>query len=165
MGRNHEVPLALTPFDITVASMPETVTQWHRFDDLNADQLYELLRFRQNIFVVEQRSPYPDLDGLDHGAWHLAARAEGELAGYLRLIARPLRIGRIAVAAPLRRQGLARRLMNKALLRCREHYPGRDVVLAAQEHLVPFYNSFGFAVASKLYDDCGVPHVEMKLKR
>ncbi|MFL5266714.1 MAG: GNAT family N-acetyltransferase [Stellaceae bacterium] len=156
--------MALPPFDATVASMPEIVTQWHRFDDLNADQLYELLRFRQNIFVVEQRSPNPDLDGLDHGAWHLAARAEGDLAGYLRLIPGPLRIGRVAVAAPLRRQGLARRLMNEALSHCREHYPGLPVALTAQTYLVSFYRSFGFEPAGEPFDDFGLTHVDMALQ-
>jgi ElaA protein len=144
--------------------MPEIVTQWHRFEDLNADQLYELLRFRQNIFVVEQRSPYPDLDGLDRGAWHLAARAGGELAGYLRLIPRPLRIGRVAVAAPLRRRGLARRLMNEALARCREHYPGLPIVLTAQTYLMPFYRSLGFEPTAEPFDDFGLTHVDMELR-
>jgi ElaA protein len=51
--------------------MPEITTQWRRFDELTASELYELLRFRQSIFVVEQASAYPDLDGLDPSAWHL----------------------------------------------------------------------------------------------
>jgi ElaA protein len=83
--------------------MPEIATEWQRFETLTTVGLYELLRFRQNVFVVEQRSPYPDLDGLDREAWHLLLRAEIALAGYLRLIPRPLRIGRVAVAAPFRR--------------------------------------------------------------
>src|ERR1700730_8111113 len=122
--------------------MPKIETQWQPFEALSADQLYQLLRFRQSIFVVEQRSPYPDLDGLDQSAWHLVARTNGELAGYLRLIPQPLRIGRVTVAAPLRRRGLARSLMGEALLFCREKYPGLLVVLTAQAYLVTFYRSF-----------------------
>jgi ElaA protein len=79
--------------------MPKITTEWQRFEELPADVLYEVLRFRQSIFVVEQRSPYPDLDGFDRMAWHLLARVEGALAGHLRLIPAPLRIGRVAVAA------------------------------------------------------------------
>ncbi len=45
--------------------MPEIATEWRRFEEWTAGELYELLRFRQSIFVVEQASPYPDLDGLD----------------------------------------------------------------------------------------------------
>jgi len=44
--------------------------EWHRFEDLSAALIYEMLRFRQGIFVVEQASPYPDLDGQDERAHH-----------------------------------------------------------------------------------------------
>jgi ElaA protein len=143
--------------------MPKITTEWQRFDELSADLLYEVLRFRQSIFVVEQRSPYADLDGLDQEAWHLLLRSEGELAGYLRLIPMPIRIGRIAVASHFRRRGLGRRLMEEALRVCRERYPAEDISLAAQLNLVPFYSSFGFAVISAPYDDFGVIHVEMRM--
>jgi ElaA protein len=149
---------------MVVTSMPKITTEWQRFDALTTDQLYELLRFRQGIFVVEQRCPYPDLDGLDQRAWHLSARAEGALVGYLRLIPRPLRIGRVAVAAPSRRRGLARRLMNEALSRCREHYPGLPMALTAQTYLVSFYSSFGFKPIGEPYDDFGLAHVDMEFQ-
>ena len=144
--------------------MPEIATQWQRFEQLSATTLYEMLRFRQSIFVVEQSSPYPDLDGLDQDAWHLLLRVEGDLAGYLRLIHMPLRIGRVAIASHLRRRGLGRRLMKEALRFCRELDPDQSIVLASQLALVPFYESFGFAVCSAPYDDFGVVHVEMTLK-
>ena len=144
--------------------MPEVTTEWQRFEQLSADKLYELLRFRQRIFVVEQGSPYPDLDDLDQSAWHLLLRVDGTLAGYSRLIPAPVRIGRVAVAAPLRNRGLGRRLMEEALSFCRERYPAQDIVLAAQLSLVPFYERFGFAVTSEPYDDFGVMHVEMSLR-
>ena len=147
-----------------MTSMPKTTTEWQRFDALTADQLYQLLRFRQSIFVVEQRSPYPDLDGLDHDAWHLLLRTDGALAGYLRLMPMPVRIGRVAVALRLRRHGLGRRLMEEGLRFCREHYPAQGIVLAAQLNLVPFYTSFGFAAISEPYDDFGVLHVEMRMQ-
>lgn len=153
-----------------VTSMPKIETEWQRFTALTADALYELLRFRQDIFVVEQRSPYPDLDGLDQSAWHLAARSRRELAGYLRVV--PLsgppplvRIGRVAVAAHLRRQRIGRALMEEALLFCRTQYPAQPIVLGAQLQLTPFYESLGFSVSSPPYDDFGVPHVGMTMER
>ena len=141
--------------------MPNIVTRWQRFEQLSADKLYELLRFRQGIFVVEQSSPYPDLDGLDQDAWHLVVRVDGALTGYARLVPTPLRIGRVAVAAKQRRHGLGRTLMEEALSFCHESYPAQDIVLAAQLPLVPFYTSFGFTVISEPYEDFGVMHVEM----
>jgi predicted GNAT family N-acyltransferase len=102
----------------------------------SGSELYELLRFRQTIFVVEQRSPYPDLHGLDQKAWHLVARGESELAGYLHLmpIAGPpplVRIGRVAVSSHLRRHGIGRTLMEEALLFCRKCYAGQPIAHSA----------------------------------
>src|SRR5713226_9190856 len=93
--------------------MPKIRMEWQPFAQLSAGALYELLRFRQRIFVVEQRSPYPDLDGVDQESWHLRLSAEGALGGYLRLAAMPgpppqLNLGRVAVATELRRAGLGR---------------------------------------------------------
>jgi len=142
--------------------------EWCGFGDLTPALLYEVLRFRQAIFVVEQRCAYPDLDGLDQQAEHLLLRVEGELAGCLRLIAFPdetrVKIGRVAVAVPLRRQGLARLLMIEALARCRRDYPDCTVTLSGQTYLAPFYETLGFAVTSAPYDDYGLSHVDMKLR-
>jgi ElaA protein len=149
--------------------MPEITTEWRRFDELTAGELYELLRFRQSILVVEQASAYPDLDGLDQSARHLLARLAGELIGCLRLTpiagTPPMvRIGRVAVSPSLRRGGLGRMLMEKALILCRERFPLQAIALGAQLPLVPFYESFGFATTSEPYDDFGVAHVEMVLQ-
>jgi ElaA protein len=143
--------------------MTEVTTEWQNFDQLSAYELYALLRFRQSIFVVEQASPYPDLDGLDQNAWHLLLRCDGELAAYARLTPQPLRIGRVAVAAAMRGRGLGRRLMEEALLFCRERFPAQPIALAAQLHLAHFYESFGFRAVPDTYDDFGVPHVDMTL--
>jgi len=139
--------------------------QWASFGDFSAALLYEALRFRQAIFVVEQASPYPDLDGHDERAEHLLLRVDGELAGYLRLIPYPgvarIAIGRVAVAVALRRQGLARLLMAEALARCARDFPDHTVTLTAQTYLAPFYETLGFRTTSAPFDDYGVPHVEM----
>ena len=146
-------------------SLPKIATEWQRFDELSPAALYEMLRFRQQVFVVEQRSPYPDLDGLDQGAWHLLLRAEGTLAGCLRLPPPPgLRIGRVAIAADLRGHGLGRRLMTEALAFCRTQYPDVPVLLTAQTYLVTFYRSFGFEPIGEPYDDFGLTHVNMELR-
>ncbi len=136
---------------------------WRRWADLSAPELYELLQFRQAIFVVEQASPYADLDGRDARAEHLLLRRGEALIGGLRLIEPdPLvRIGRVAVAAGERGHGFARLMMEAALQRAAEVYPHRDVALSAQAYLEPFYQSLGFATVSAPYDDYGVPHVDM----
>ena len=144
---------------------PKLHLGWHRFGDFSAEQLYELLRFRQAIFVVEQSSPYPDLDGRDQDADHLLLRVDGELSGCLRMIPYPdekrVAIGRVAVTAGRRGRGFARRMMEEALARLRRDRGDCAVSLGAQTYLVPFYESLGFRAASSPYDDYGVPHVDM----
>lgn len=143
--------------------MPKLVLEWQRFEQFSAPALYELLRFRQQIFVVEQRSPYPDLDGLDQAAWHLLLRIDDDLAGCLRLALSPaLRIGRVAVACSLRGRGFGRRLMVEALAFCRDRYPEQPIALTAQFHLVNVYESFGFVMTSEPFDDFGLAHVHMR---
>ncbi|HKS88084.1 MAG TPA: GNAT family N-acetyltransferase [Stellaceae bacterium] len=143
-------------------------TIWRRFAEFTVMELYEALRLRQAAFVVEQASPYPDLDGLDQRASHLLLRIEDGLAGYLRLIPYPdehrAAIGRVAVAPPFRRRGLARLMMEGALASCRRDHPDWAVTLDAQSYLVPFYESLGFRSVSPPYDDYGVPHVAMRLE-
>jgi ElaA protein len=136
---------------------------WLRWADLSTAQLYELLQFRQAIFVVEQASAYPDLDGRDRRAEHLLLRRGSQLIGCLRLIEPdPLvRIGRVAVSAGERGSGLARLMMEAALQRAAEVYPHRDVALSAQTYLEPFYCSLGFTTISPPYDDYGMPHIDM----
>jgi ElaA protein len=152
-----------------MTGLSKITIEWQRFDELSPAALYEMLRFRQEIFVVEQRSPYLDLDGRDQSARHLLLRADDALAGYLRLLpatdaAPAVRIGRVAVAAELRRRGLGRKLMSEALSLCRVHYPRQRIALSAQSYLVPFYERLGFAATSAPYDDFGVSHVEMGFK-
>jgi ElaA protein len=132
---------------------------WHQFSELPAPLLYEILRFRQAIFVVEQTSPYEDLDGRDQTAEHLVVRIDGALAGYLRVVPeeRRIRIGRVAVAPGHRGAGLARRMMAAAFAR----HPVTEIAISAQTYLAPFYASLGFAPTSAEYDDTGVPHIDM----
>ena len=141
--------------------------EWCDFADLPAPLLYDVLRFRQSIFVVEQRCAYPDLDDRDQHAHHLLLRVAGELAGYSRLIPHPtearISIGRVAVAAPRRHHGLARLLMAEALARGARDYPDCAVTLTAQTYLAPFYESLGFRMTSAPFDDYGLRHVDMAL--
>jgi ElaA protein len=70
-------------------------------------------------------------------------------------------IGRVAVAAPWRRHGLARRMMAEALARCPRDHPDYAIVLTAQTYLAAFYETLGFRTTSAPFDDYGLQHVEM----
>jgi len=140
---------------------------WREWGELSSAELYELLAFRQAIFVVEQASPYPDLDGRDSAARHLTLRRDGALIGYLRLIAPNIdtdpkvRLGRVAVAEAERGKGYGRLMVEEALSRAASLYPGHSIEIGAQTYLEPLYASFGFVRSTSPYDDFGIPHIDM----
>lgn len=135
------------------------------FGELDAATLYALLRLRVDVFVVEQRCAYPELDGRDTepDATHLWLTADADRAplAYLRILIEPdgsARIGRVAVARAARGAGVARQLMESAVSQLGD----RPCVLDAQAYLVGFYRSCGFAEAGPEYMEDGIPHVPMR---
>lgn len=132
------------------------------FAELNADTLYELLRLRVDVFVVEQQCAYPELDGRDTepGTRHLWLARDGVPVAYLRILddGDAQRIGRVAAAKDERGAGHARRLMREALAVVGD----RPCVLHAQAHLTDFYAGFGFTPSGLRYVEDGIPHVPMR---
>jgi ElaA protein len=134
------------------------------FADLDTTTLYALLRLRVDVFVVEQRCPYPELDGRDTepGTRHMWIEDEaGQPAAYLRVLADPgdvVRIGRVVVAKHARGGGHAARLMEATL----ELAGDRACVLEAQAYLTRFYERFGFTVTGPEYVEDGIAHIPMR---
>jgi len=142
----------------------EPTLAWEKWTDLDRDSLYQLLQLRQRVLVVEQRSPYDDLDGHDEQAEHLLAWDSTAIVGCLRTHApqeTTASFGRLVVAPSHRRQGLARRMVKEALEYIYENYRGKSIEIEAQKYLTPFYSEFGFRTVGTPFDDCGVEHVKM----
>ena len=135
-----------------------------RFADLAPGELYELLRLRVDAFVVEQRCPYPELDGQDRlpAAWHLWYAQEGTPVAYVRVVPGSdggSAIGRVVTAPGARGHGLARRLVEHALHELDLPLP---ITLSAQAHLTAWYARSGFVPAGDGYLEDGIPHVPMR---
>ena len=133
--------------------------------ELDAGTLHDVLRLRQDVFVLEQECLYPDLDGrdLDPGTVQVWAEdEEGRVVATLRILADggPVRIGRVATAMPARNRGIAAAMMAAALRETEG-----PVVLHAQSHLARWYEGLGFTVMGSEYLDDGIPHVPMRLDR
>jgi ElaA protein len=136
---------------------------------LSARQLHDLLALRNKVFVVEQQCSYQDIDGRDLAGdnRHVLGTARGRLVCYARILAPDarndaVRIGRIAVSKPARGQALGRKLVQRTLAAVDEHWPDALVELAAQAHLQAFYGELGFVPTSEVYDDDGIPHIDMR---
>jgi len=145
----------------------QVVWRWMRFEAFTAEEMYELLAIRQEVFVVEQNCAYLDADALDPTAWHLLGRGQsGSIAAYLRVnppgtrFAEPS-VGRLLTRASDRGKGLAQAAMEKAISKCRRDYPGMGIRISAQTYLTDFYNGFGFSACSPPYEEDGIPHVDM----
>jgi len=132
------------------------------FGDLDARTAYAVCRLRQQVFVVEQDCPYPDLDGrdLEESSRHVLLLEGGELLGCLRVLDDGgwARIGRVVVAPSARGRGLAAWLMDEAMDACGD----RQVRLDAQTGLTAFYAGFGFEVSGPEFDEDGIMHVPMR---
>jgi ElaA protein len=141
---------------------------WSGLDEFAPRALYDVLKLRVDVFVVEQNCPYPELDGKDLDAMHLRALDGDALAAYLRVLSPvddgPARIGRVIVAPSHRGMKLGDKIMREAIAYCRERFPARDIDLSAQSHLKAFYGSFGFKPVSDEYSEDGIPHIDMRLE-
>lgn len=137
--------------------------------DLGPLTLYEILRLRVDVFVVEQACPYGELDGRDLEArarhyWLGGTGHPEPVLGCLRLLKEPAgeyRIGRLCTARPARGRGLGRRLLEAAL----GEVGDGPCLLDAQEHLADFYRGYGFTPTGPAYDWEGVSHLPMRRDR
>ena len=136
-------------------------------DELSARELYELIRLRVDVFVVEQKCPYAELDGLDLNAHHVLGHdEEGRLMACARILPPEHgglpHIGRVVVHPALRGKGLAHELMTNALDALHRIHGSLRSVLAAKAHLEAFYAAHGYERTGADYDLDGIPHVDMR---
>lgn len=140
------------------------------FEELTAAELYEIIKERINVFIVEQNCAYHDCDGKDYQARHLQAKERSRLAGYLRILPPGVSyaeasIGRVLVAQDFRRRGLGRTLMNLAIEYILTEMKEKQIRISGQAYLEKFYTSLGFQRVSDVYLEDGIPHIEMLYKR
>ncbi len=140
------------------------------FAQLAVAELYAIAQLRERVFVVEQRCAYLDADGLDPPSHHLWATRDGEVVAYLRVVPPGARfvepsLGRIVTASAVRGTGLGRELVRRGIALALALHGDGAIRIAAQAHLERFYGEFGFARASDVFDEDGIPHVEMIIAR
>jgi predicted GNAT family N-acyltransferase len=122
-----------------------------------------VVALRFEVYVDEQAVPKElELDEWDENAQHFAAVIDGDVAGTIRVSRRPVaaRLGRLAVARPYRRQGIASRLMTRAV-DCALLMGVKRAELDAQVRLIEYYGKFGFQPVGKTFYDAGILHIRM----
>ncbi|MFT7334493.1 MAG: ElaA protein [Porticoccaceae bacterium] len=142
--------------------------QWKikAFEALTVNELYDLLKLRSEIFVVEQNCIYLDLDGKDKIALHLYGEFEGNIVAHARLFKAGISfdnasIGRVVVDANYRDRKWGHDLMREAISGIQLHFNEGKVTIGAQLYLKKFYESHGFVQISEMYLEDGIPHIDM----
>jgi ElaA protein len=139
------------------------------FSQLSAGRLHKILKARAEVFVVEQTCPYCDPDDYDPKSYHLIACDNSkEIAAYLRLIPPgekhdDVALGRVITTKNFRGTGLGSELVKQGIQHAQDLYPQKNIWISAQHQLEKFYSRFGFRTISDVYDEDGVPHIDMLL--
>ena len=136
------------------------------FDQLSTRELYEILRLRSEVFIVEQEGCYQDLDGIDYDSLHLfAEEPDGTVSGCLRIFQKPdepgtIQLGRIVCRE--RRTGLGARLMAEAERVARSRYNARELYLTGRKSALAFYLHCGFHPESEELHAESVPYYKLR---
>lgn len=136
------------------------------FEQLIRDELYEILRLRSEVFVVEQDCVYQDIDAKDQKALHVLGWHEDELAAYTRCFPQgayfeQASIGRVVVAQNFRKDGYGQKIMKASIQAIESHYQTKTIKLSAQTYLIKFYTNLGFETTGDEYLEDGIPHIAM----
>ena len=136
------------------------------FEELSTTELYQILRLRSEVFVVEQDCVYQDLDNKDQKALHVVGFKNGNVVAYTRIF-KPgdyfehASIGRVVVAQDQRKYGFGKDIMKASISVVEERFPESSIEISAQSYLIKFYSELGFVPFGAEYLEDGIPHTRM----
>jgi len=138
-----------------------------RFNELSLAELYDLLKLRSEVFVVEQNCVYLDVDGKDEKALHLLGTFGDELVAYVRIFKpgdyfEQASIGRVLIKQIYRDRKWGYDLMHEAIRVTKAELNQTNITISAQCYLQKFYENVGFVQTSEMYLEDDIPHIEMK---
>lgn len=136
------------------------------FEEITTSELYEILKARIDVFVVEQNCPYPDLDDYDQKAIHIWAEQDKNVLAYCRVFDKGIKynetsIGRVLTSEKGRGKNLGKQLIRYAVESIENRFRTSDIRISAQDYLLKFYSDFGFEDTGKKYLEDNIPHTEM----
>lgn len=139
-----------------------------KFEELTLEELYKILKLRSEVFVVEQNCIYNDIDGKDKTSFHVIIKENNEITAYLRVLPPGISyenasLGRVLVAKDARGMGYAKAIVTEGINCILRNFNTNKITIGAQEYLKDFYSEFGFKPVSEVYDEDGIPHLDMTL--
>ena len=139
------------------------------YNELTTNQLYNILKLRAEVFVVEQNCAYQDLDNKDNKALHLIGEINNEIVAYTRIFKKGdyftnSSIGRVLVKKEFRKKELGKAIMEKSIEIIKKNTKEEKIEISAQKYLTKFYKDLGFKKTGKEYLEDNIPHIKMILK-
>ena len=137
-----------------------------KFDELTNKELYEILKSRAAIFIIEQNINYQDLDDIDYKSLHCFYKENDKVIAYLRAFYKEdnkdiVKIGRVLTLK--HNQGLGRKLLTESLPQIIKIMKPKKITMGAQKYAIGFYQKFGFQVVSDEFIEEEILHVIMEL--
>lgn len=141
-----------------------------KFNELTLEELYEILKLRSEVFVVEQNCIYNDIDGKDLTSSHIMIKENGKIKAYLRALQpgvsyEDASLGRVLVSPDARGKGYAKAIVTKGVEYILNNFNTTKITIGAQEYLKNFYSEIGFKPISEVYDEDGIPHLDMTFEK
>ena len=137
-----------------------------KFNELSIDELYEILKLRADIFIIEQNCPYADIDNKDQFAYHVYLRDGDGIQAYLRVIEAGVAFEEAAIGrviARKRRCGLGTQILYAGIEVAKNRMNASRIKIEAQTYARSFYEQVGFRQSSEEFLEDGIPHIEMIL--
>ena len=137
------------------------------YDELTKEELYDIIKVRLDVFVVEQQCTYQDIDGKDKGAYHVWLSDDDGIVAYLRVLDRGVVFDDVALGRVLstkRRCGLGTRIVKEGIRVAKEKFGADRKTIEAQTYVAEMYEKVGFVKRGEEFLDVGIPHIEMTLE-
>lgn len=137
-----------------------------KYEELTLDELYDIIKLRINVFVVEQNCPYYELDDKDKGAYHVFCVENGQMIAYLRVLDKGVSFDEVSLGRVIsikRRCGLGTELLKAGIHTAVEKYGADSIKIEAQTYAKGFYEGVGFIRVSDEFIEDGIPHILMRL--
>jgi len=135
-----------------------------KFDELTNKELYEILKARSEIFVMEQNIHYQDMDNIDYDSLHCFLMEDDKVIAYLRAFYKEEGIAKVGRVLTLKHgNGIGKDLLEQSIIAIKEKMRCKKIIMDAQKHAVGFYEQFGFVTTSDDFLEEGVVHQVMEL--
>jgi ElaA protein len=137
------------------------------FNELSTTELYEILKARSEIFVIEQKCIYQDIDDIDYKSIHIFYQQDKKVMAYLRIFPKEenwniVQIGRVLSIE--HGKGLGGKILKEGIKFIKEKINSKKIYIEAQCYAIGFYKREGFKVCSEEFLEDGIPHVKMELE-